>query len=151
MAVPHVAGAAALYLEGNPWASPFTVNSHILSNPTPNRLSGVPWGTPNLLLYTLDPPSTSRTAIARTYNPNNGDHMYGFDAAEGSQYGYYSEGYPYFYLLQSPAGSHVPLYRMYNSSLQDTFYTVDWGEADYAANWYGYQHQGVIGYVYLTP
>ncbi|HEY0025509.1 MAG TPA: protease inhibitor I9 family protein [Longimicrobium sp.] len=29
--------------------------------------------------------------------------------------------------------------------------TVDWNEANYAANWYGYQHQGVIGYVYLTP
>ena len=196
MATPHVAGAAALYLEGNPWASPYTVNAHIVNNATPNRLSGVTPGTPNLLLYTLDQLPTSRTAIARTYNPNNGDHMYGFDPNEGSQYGYYSEGYPYFYLLQSPAGSHVPLYRcwsswvpqtgdhflstdpgcegstyegvmghiatwqvagsvplyrMYNSSLQDTFYTVDWSEADYAANWYGYQHQGVIGYVYLTP
>jgi subtilisin family serine protease len=53
MASPHVAGAAALYLEGDPWASPYTVNAAIVNNATPNRLSGVSWGTPNLLLYTL--------------------------------------------------------------------------------------------------
>jgi subtilisin family serine protease len=53
MASPHVAGAAALYLEGDPWASPYTVNAAIINNATPNRLSGVTWGTPNLLLYTL--------------------------------------------------------------------------------------------------
>ena len=52
MASPHVAGAAALYLEGDPWASPYTVNAAIINNATPNRLSGVSWGTPNLLLYT---------------------------------------------------------------------------------------------------
>jgi subtilisin family serine protease len=52
MASPHVAGAAALYLEGDPWASPYTVNAAVVNNATPNRLSGVPWGTPNLLVYT---------------------------------------------------------------------------------------------------
>jgi hypothetical protein len=45
----------------------------------------------------------------------------------------------------------VPLYRLYNYSYQDTFYTTDWNEANYAATYYGYYHHGVTGYVYLTP
>ena len=196
MASPHVAGAAALYLEGNPWASPATVSAHILGTATPGRLSGLGWGSPNLLLFTGSGGGGGpRASLARTYNPNNGDHMYGFDPGEGWQYGYYAEYAQYFYLPQSPAGGHaalyrcwtpgnqtgdhflstdpgcegstwegvmgyvatsqvagtVPLYRLYNPGLQDTFYTTDWGEADYAANWYGYYHQGVTGYVYTTP
>ena len=52
MASPHVAGAAAQYLQGNPWAAPATVASAIISNATPNRISNATWPTPNLLLYT---------------------------------------------------------------------------------------------------
>jgi subtilisin family serine protease len=52
MAAPHVAGAAALYLQGDPWATPATVESVLESRATPNRVSGVDPGTPNLLLYT---------------------------------------------------------------------------------------------------
>jgi subtilisin family serine protease len=52
MASPHVAGAAALYLGSNPWAAPSTVNGAILSNATPNRLYGIGYGSPNLLLFT---------------------------------------------------------------------------------------------------
>ena len=52
MASPHVAGAAAQYLEGNPWAAPSTVAAYIVSNATPNRISNATWPTPNLLLYT---------------------------------------------------------------------------------------------------
>ena len=51
MASPHVAGAAALYLQGNPSASPATVGSHILTNATSGRLSGLGAGSPNLLLF----------------------------------------------------------------------------------------------------
>jgi hypothetical protein len=51
MASPHVAGVAALYLAANPAASPSEVASAIVSGATPNVLSGVPAGTPNLLLY----------------------------------------------------------------------------------------------------
>jgi subtilisin family serine protease len=53
MATPHVTGAAALYLQGNPTAAPATVNSAIAANATPNRLYGIGTGSPNLLLYTL--------------------------------------------------------------------------------------------------
>ncbi|HEY0602713.1 MAG TPA: S8 family peptidase [Herpetosiphonaceae bacterium] len=50
MASPHVAGGAALYLQGSPSASPATVNNWIISNATPNVISGNPSGTPNRLL-----------------------------------------------------------------------------------------------------
>ena len=52
MASPHVAGAAALYLEGNPLAAPATVAGAIQARATPGRLSGTDVGSPNQLLYT---------------------------------------------------------------------------------------------------
>jgi subtilisin family serine protease len=51
MASPHVAGVAALYLAGNPGASPAAVSSWIISNATSGVITGNPSGTPNLLLY----------------------------------------------------------------------------------------------------
>jgi subtilisin family serine protease len=51
MASPHVAGTAALYLQSNPTATPATVGNVILSSATPNRLSALGTGSPNLLLY----------------------------------------------------------------------------------------------------
>jgi len=63
MAAPHVAGAAALYLEGSPLATPATVASALLAKATSGRLSGLDAGTPNLLLYTrLDDNSTPPAA-----------------------------------------------------------------------------------------
>jgi subtilisin family serine protease len=65
MATPHVAGAAALYLQGNPSAAPSTVGSAILSNASTYKLSGLGAGSPNLLLFTGTgggggtPPTTS--------------------------------------------------------------------------------------------
>jgi Subtilase family/Peptidase inhibitor I9 len=47
----YVAGVAALYKQYNPGATTAAVNSWILSNATPGILTGVPAGTPNLLLY----------------------------------------------------------------------------------------------------
>ena len=52
MASPHVAGAAALYLSGNPSASPATVRNWLYGNATTNRLTGIGSGSPNRLLYT---------------------------------------------------------------------------------------------------
>jgi subtilisin family serine protease len=50
MASPHVAGAAALYLQLNPAALPATVGQAILAATTQNHLSGLPVGTANSLL-----------------------------------------------------------------------------------------------------
>ncbi|MGO0577769.1 S8 family serine peptidase [Ornithinimicrobium panacihumi] len=52
MASPHVAGAAALYLEKNPNASPAQVSAAIDGASTTGRLSRLGSGSPNKLLYT---------------------------------------------------------------------------------------------------
>jgi subtilisin family serine protease len=58
MAAPHVAGVAALYLEGNPSALPATVNAAIINNATQNVVSNAGPGSPNRLLYSLLAPAT---------------------------------------------------------------------------------------------
>ena len=53
MASPHVAGVAALYLQGNTTASPSTVTNAITSTASSGKLTGIGTGSPNLLLYSL--------------------------------------------------------------------------------------------------
>ncbi|HVL90176.1 MAG TPA: S8 family serine peptidase, partial [Actinomycetota bacterium] len=52
MASPHVAGAAAMYLQGNTSASPATVSNALTSNASSGKVSNPGTGSPNLLLYT---------------------------------------------------------------------------------------------------
>jgi subtilisin family serine protease len=52
MATPHVAGASALYLAGNPTAPPASVASALTSNATSGVVIGPGTGSPNRLLYT---------------------------------------------------------------------------------------------------
>jgi len=59
MATPHIAGIAAVYLEGNPAASPDDVANAILGTATAGRLTDAGPGSPNLLLYApLTPPAS---------------------------------------------------------------------------------------------
>src|SRR5881396_164027 len=51
LAAPHVAGAAALYLEAHPAASPADVAQAVKSDATGGVLSGLGTGSPNSLLY----------------------------------------------------------------------------------------------------
>ena len=51
MASPHVAGVAARFLQSNPGASPATVRNAIVNDSTTNRLTGIPTGTANRLLF----------------------------------------------------------------------------------------------------
>ncbi len=53
MASPHVAGAAALYLQANPGASNATVRNALVNNSTTNVITNAGSGSPNRLLYTL--------------------------------------------------------------------------------------------------
>ncbi len=53
MASPHVAGAAALYLQGHTSASPSTVRNAMINASTTGRLSNIGTGSPNRLLYSL--------------------------------------------------------------------------------------------------
>ena len=52
MASPHVAGAAAVYLSANPGSTSLQVTNAIKTAATSGRVTGLPGGTPNLLLYT---------------------------------------------------------------------------------------------------
>jgi aqualysin 1 len=73
MAAPHVAGAAAIYLQSNPNATPAQVKSWIVGNATTNRLSNIGSGSPNRLLYTLVGPSTPTVTLSGAnwgYNEN---------------------------------------------------------------------------------
>src|SRR6185503_19096227 len=51
MATPHGTGAAALYLESHPNATPSEVAQAITTSATARILNGIPRGSPNLLLY----------------------------------------------------------------------------------------------------
>jgi serine protease len=53
MASPHVAGVAALYLAGNPNATPTQVTNAIINASTPNKVTSPGSGSPNQLLYSM--------------------------------------------------------------------------------------------------
>lgn len=57
MAAPHVTGAAALYLETNPTASPATVAAALINNATTGVVKSAGSGSPNRLLYTGSEPA----------------------------------------------------------------------------------------------
>lgn len=59
MAAPHVAGAAALYLQKTPTATPATVRHALINKATVNGLSGIGTGSPNRLLYSIVTPNDS--------------------------------------------------------------------------------------------
>lgn len=70
MASPHVAGVAALYLQGAPTASPATVTSALTSNATTGKVTSAGSGSPNLLLYSgfigggTEPPPVNQAPTA---------------------------------------------------------------------------------------
>jgi hypothetical protein len=69
MATPHVAGAAALYLQTHATASPSSVSSWLTSNATTGKVTNPGTGSPNRLLHTLEggtpePPPPSGNLLA---------------------------------------------------------------------------------------
>jgi len=73
MAAPHVTGVAALYLESNPLSSPSSVQSALKSVATTGKISNVPSGTLNLLLYSNFTPTTVTVpSIPTLSSPTNG-------------------------------------------------------------------------------
>jgi len=61
MASPHVAGAVALYLKTNIWASPATVSNYIVNTASSGKVIDPGSGSPNKLLYTRKPDYTPTT------------------------------------------------------------------------------------------
>ncbi|ROZ77732.1 S8 family peptidase [Ramlibacter sp. WS9] len=66
MASAHVSGAAVLTLQANPTASPATVAAYLNSTATPNRLTSIGTGSPNLLLYALGNGATAPAPTTQT-------------------------------------------------------------------------------------
>jgi len=116
MASPHVAGVAALYLQGAPTASVATVTNAIISTATTGVVTSAGTGSPNRLLYSLlTPPSggggggttapctgctqftASLTSGGSSYQPNG---TYYQTTVSGAQQGW----------LQGPAGTDYDLY-----------------------------------------
>ncbi|MFC4504841.1 MULTISPECIES: S8 family serine peptidase [Streptomyces] len=82
MATPHVAGVAALYLQGRTGVPPATVKRWITDAATPGVLSNIGTGSPNRLLYSV-PVFGSSIAAARNddgrlemFGTNNGDDIW---------------------------------------------------------------------------
>ncbi len=67
-AAPHVAGAAALYLQANPTATPQEVANMLIADATEGVLGAVPYQTPNRLLFVgnagADRPPTARFSFS---------------------------------------------------------------------------------------
>ena len=72
MAAPHVAGAAALYLERFPGATATQVTSALLANATPDKISNPRSGSPNLLLYTGFLNTVNTPPVAQPGGPYTG-------------------------------------------------------------------------------
>ncbi len=115
MASPHVAGAAALYLQGNPTDSPATVRNAIVNSATPGVLSGIGSGSPNMLLYSLfgsappPPPPPSGCSLAESYNGSlsgTGD----YDYHPNGTYFYTSRSGTHRGCLRGPSGADFDLY-----------------------------------------
>jgi subtilisin family serine protease len=74
MATPHVVGAAALYLSGHTGSTPAQVASALTGSATTGHVTGLPSGTPNLLLYThfgtssTPPPSGPVASLSKSCN-----------------------------------------------------------------------------------
>ena len=70
MSSPHVCGAAALYLEANPTATPAAVSAGLVAAATTGVITSLPSGTANRLLYSLiaggppPPPPAAPTLVA---------------------------------------------------------------------------------------
>jgi subtilisin family serine protease len=79
MASPHVAGAAALYLDANPTASPAAVTSALTGNATTGKVTVAGTGSPNRLLYTgtatQEPPPQTGIVLSVTMSKNRGSNI----------------------------------------------------------------------------
>ncbi|MGN9914230.1 S8 family serine peptidase [Phytohabitans sp. LJ34] len=97
MAAPHVAGAASLYLQRWPSASPAQVHAAIVNNGTAGVLSDVGAGSPNMLLYSIYTPTPrstpadydgDRASEIAVWRPSTGDwHIRGFGVVQWGGHG----------------------------------------------------------------
>ncbi len=135
MATPHVTGAAALYLQSNPSASPATVRNALVNNATSGKVTSAGTGSPNLLLYTLfgTTPPPSPTPIppgptpTRTATPPSGTNVVvnpGFENGTTGWTQYSSGGYQLIDTTRPHTGSYSAYECDYNNCTEYVEQTV---------------------------
>ena len=82
-----------------------------------------------------------------TWASSTGDHFLSTDLNCGGAANERVMGY----IATSQFAGTVPLYRLYNSRTRDTMHVISSTEASSMAIVFGYQNQGIIGYVYSAP
>jgi serine protease len=122
MASPHIAGVAALYLAGNPGASPSQVNSAVINAATTNRISDVK-GSPNRLLYSFfdgsEPPPPDDNVL------DNGVTVSNLSASTGNSLNYTMEvpsGASNLKFVITGGSGDADLYVKYGSAPTDSSY-----------------------------
>ena len=120
-AAPHVAGAAAVYLETNPTASARQVSDYLIAQGTAGGLTNTGSNSPNLLLYsyasggTPSPTPTPSPSPTPTPTACSGVEFAGYLSSGASAYQSSSNGFVgrsglYSGNLAPPAGSSFTLY-----------------------------------------
>jgi subtilisin family serine protease len=113
MAAPHVAGVAALYLQGNPTAAPQTVRDAIVNTATADHVTGAGSGSPNRLVFSPLgvgdlPPVTPCADFAERYS---GSLTAGASVYRPSSSGYYTRNAGVHRgCLAGPSGANFDLY-----------------------------------------
>jgi subtilisin family serine protease len=146
MAAPHVAGAAALYLQTHQSATPNEVGGVIRHTATKNAV-GDPMGSPNRLLFMNYPMGSFTVPIYRYWNASLTDHYYSMNYNElgESGLGWDLQKIEGFAHTIQRSGT-VPLYRYWNPERGDHFYTTNFNELGNGAQ--GWILERVEGYVY---
>ena len=91
MAAPHVAGVAAVFLQGNPTATPAAVRNRIVDSAWVNKLSGIGTGSPNRLLNSTlrIPPKLNASMSCSYYSyPTTYNCVVTMSGGSGTGYGF---------------------------------------------------------------
>jgi alpha-tubulin suppressor-like RCC1 family protein len=116
------------------------------------------WQAEGPIYRIFDGPATFSGAPAvpyyRLYNPFSGQHHWTTDLNEYTflpQYGWQQEG-PDGYILKEAVAGAIPLYRLYiNCCGGPHLWTVDAGEVNALTTLYGWELEGIAGYVLPLP
>jgi subtilisin family serine protease len=135
MASPHVAGVAALYLQGSPTATPATVSSAIINAAWTNKLTGIGTGSPNRLLNSLlstspPPPSTgplAATVTCASYSYTTFDCTATATGGSGTGYSFTWHSGSEYYDQGGTSKAYVPCNKNYSGGYPTSGYLTAYG------------------------
>lgn len=147
MAAPHVAGAAALYLQQKPTASPYAVTNALINSATLGRLSYL-YGEPNLLLNS-NVTGDCLMAYHRYFGGSNHFYTPNWQELGAGRNGFVYEGIIGYILPANCVTGSLPVYRYYHAAFTDRFYTTSFSELGNGGN--GWAYEGIVGHVLGAP